>query len=513
MKKTVLGIIKNLLILLILLFSFALVFTINWAYDTFGNLTLEEIVFNLKVPLQGTNKDFFVDYIKNVLPYILGLTIGTFIILSIIFKKKKIKPKKAKRMKEKTTSLVIYKKFKINFRYLLKLTTCIIILVCSVFYCSHKTNLVEYVQFQLSNSNLIEDEYVDPRNTNITAPENKRNLIYIYLESMEATYFSKANGGAYEQSIIPEIEQLAVDNIAFSNSDTLKGSYSLPGTTWTSGAMVAQTVALPLKIAVDGNNYGSYTSFLPGAYGIGEILQNQGYNQYLMVGSDAAFGGRSNLYRQHGAFEIFEVNTAIYENKMTEEDKVWWGFEDSKLFEYAKEKITLLAEQDKPFNFTMLTADTHHPNGYYCEKCENKFAEKYFNVLACSSKQVAEFVNWIQQQDFYENTTIVIAGDHLSMQKNTFDPIEQNGYDRTTVNIFINSVQNPVNTKNRGNSTLDMFPSTLASMGYTIEGNRLGIGTNLFSDRETIVTKYGIDKVTEELSKNSRFYNKQFLYE
>ena len=84
MKKTVLGIIKNLLILLILLFSFALVFTINWAYDTFGNLTLEEIVFNLKVPLQGTNKDFFVDYIKNVLPYILGLTIGTFIILSII---------------------------------------------------------------------------------------------------------------------------------------------------------------------------------------------------------------------------------------------------------------------------------------------------------------------------------------------------------------------------------------------------------------------------------------------
>ena len=99
------------------------------------------------------------------------------------------------------------------------------------------------------------------------------------------------------------------------------------------------------------------------------------------------------------------------------------------------------------------------------------------------------------------------------MQKNTFDPIEQNGYDRTTVNIFINSVQSPVNTKNRGNSTLDMFPSTLASMGYTIEGNRLGIGTNLFSDRETIVTKYGIDKVTEELSKNSRFYNKQFLYE
>ena len=36
--------------------------------------------------------------------------------------------------------------------------------------------------------------------------------------------------------------------------------------------------------------------------------------------------------------------------------------------------------------------------------------------------------------------------------------------------------------KNRDFSTLDFFPTTLASLGVQIEGDRLGLGTNLFSN-------------------------------
>lgn len=506
------NVIKQMIVVLILLFSFTLIFTIDWAYDTFGNLTLEEIVFNLKVPLQGTNTDFYFDYAKNALPRIILLTILVFVILRQLVKKRKRKKTKARRMKE-DTDLIKYKKFKINYKYFFELLISIIILVLSIIYATKKTNLIEYIENQLSNSDFIENEYVDPRQVAIEVPEEKRNLIYIYLESMETTYFSQENGGAFEQSIIPELEQLAMENIAFSNSYTLKGSYTLPGTTWTTGAMVAQSTGLPLKIAINGNSYGAYDSFLPGVYSIGDILESLGYNQYLMVGSEAAFGGRSNFFRQHGNYDIFEVHTAVYEGKITEDEKVWWGFNDTKLFEYAKEKITLLAQEEEPFNFTMITADTHHPDGYVCEECQDQYDEQYYNVLACSSRQVSEFVEWIQQQDFYENTTIVICGDHLSMQAETFDEIENNGYERTTLNIFINSAITTENTKNRGVSTLDMFPTTLASLGINIEGNRLGLGTNLFSDEETIIAKYGLEYVTAELNKNSRYYNRNFIYE
>ena len=59
---------------------------------------------------------------------------------------------------------------------------------------------------------------------------------------------------------------------------------------------------------------------------------------------------------------------------------------------------------------------------------------------------------------------------------------------------------------------MDLFPTTLASMGAKIEGDILGIGTNLFSDKQTLAEIYGIEKLREELTKNSQFYNKKILY-
>ena len=73
---------------------------------------------------------------------------------------------------------------------------------------------------------MVEDNYVDPARVNITFPEQKRNLIYLYLESMESTYADKASGGAFDKNYIPELTQLATDNISFSNSELLGGGQS-----------------------------------------------------------------------------------------------------------------------------------------------------------------------------------------------------------------------------------------------------------------------------------------------
>ena len=65
--------------------------------------------------------------------------------------------------------------------------------------------------------------------------------------------------------------------------------------------------------------------------------------------------------------------------------------------------------------------------------------------------------------------------------------------------------------KNREFSTLDMFPTTLASLGVKIKGDRLGLGTNLFSGKETLIEKYGYDYVNEEVLKEAEFYNNKLL--
>ena len=127
---------------------------------------------------------------------------------------------------------------------------------------------------------------------NITFPEQKRNLIYIFLESMEMTYADKENGGAFKQNVIPELTQLAQENEDFSGkSSKLNGGYSMPGTTWTMGAMFGQTSGLPLNISIDGNSMDTQDSFFPGITTLGDILQNEGYSQTLLIGSEATFGG------------------------------------------------------------------------------------------------------------------------------------------------------------------------------------------------------------------------------
>lgn len=512
MKEKIITVIKNIIVFIILLLSFTISITMNWIYKTFGNIGLEEILFQINVPSTNTNVDYFYDYINNALVYILLYTIITFILLCFIFRKRKIRY--AKRMKDdnKDKILVVYKRLKINKKYIGKILVALIILVISITYTINKTEFISYANKIMEDSNFIKDEYIDPQYTNITFPEKNRNLIYIYLESMEATFYSKENGGAFEESLISDLEELASENIVFSTSKNYKGLYSLPGSTWTTGAMTAQTMGLPLKIPIEYNSYGEYATYLPGAIGIGDILKAEGYNQMLEVGSFVTFGGRDHLFKQHGNYEIFDFLQSVNDGRKELGDYVWWGFPDTDLFEYAKEKISILAEDDKPFNFTMLTVDTHSINGYQCEKCEEIFDEPYFNVLNCSAKQVKEFVEWIQEQEFYENTTIVICGDHPSMQPETFDYLNEEGYERTVLNIIINPAILPEGGNVKDASTMDMFPTTLASLGIQIEGNRLGLGTNLFSNEKTLIEQYGLEYVQNELKKSSSFYNEKFLY-
>ena len=48
-----------------------------------------------------------------------------------------------------------------------------------------------------------------------------------------------------------------------------------------------------------------------GAYSLGEILDKEGYNQYIMVGSELTFGGRRVYFTEHGNYKAFDYFTAI----------------------------------------------------------------------------------------------------------------------------------------------------------------------------------------------------------
>ena len=123
---------------------------------------------------------------------------------------------------------------------------------------------------------------------------------YIYLETRENSYAAQQQGGYMSGDLMPEISTLATENTVFSNTDLpMGGPTNVMGTGWTSAAMVAYTTGLPLNIPVD-SDLEEAASALPGAANLNDILEQAGYSQTFIMGSDAAFGARDLILETHG---------------------------------------------------------------------------------------------------------------------------------------------------------------------------------------------------------------------
>ena len=152
--------------------------------------------------------------------------------------------------------------------------------------------------------------------------------------------------------------------------------------------------------------------------------------------------------------------------------------------------------------------DTHFKDGYLDKSCDATYTEPLANSYACSSKMVNEYINWLKKQDFYNDTTIILLGDHQVMQDSFYK--DHQDYQRVNYNAIINSAidVNESNTKNREFSQYDMYPTILASMGAKIDGNKLGFGVNLYSGDKTLIELLGKDVFNKELLKSSEYYDK-----
>ncbi|MEG0129685.1 LTA synthase family protein [Clostridium sp.] len=491
--------IKTLSFILFALGIICLIFS-YWFISYFGKITPEQFLFNLKSPLSGTSNDSLVEIVNTP---VFGIIFACVIFLILMNFPYRVSINKGEGINNIITKKIVGRT---------SLILSVLIFFGGASYCISQLKLHKVAMAYLSDSSFIADNYRDPRNIPMSFPKKKRNLIHIYLESVENSFLSKDLGGNMDVNLMPELTELSKEGISFSHNDKFGGPYQTYGSSWSVASMMNMGVGIPLKVPMKNNSYGLNGSFLPGAIAIGDILETQGYNQTIMFGADADFGGLTTFFTSHGGFNIFDYKAAKRKGLIPKDYYVWWGYEDDKLFNYAKMELTRLYKEGKPFNFTMETADTHFPDGYLSKKAEKKHSSQYANVISYSDKEAVNFVRWIQKQPFYENTTIVITGDHLSMDKNFFKEFDPN-YHRTVFNLILNSPVTTDNTKNRQYAPFDFFPTILSSMGVEIQGDRLGLGTNLFSKTPTLIEKDGLEKVESELGRNSNFFNDEFINE
>ena len=383
-----------------------------------------------------------------------------------------------------------------------------LILLGSLIFTLYAIGVFEYEINLFKQTKIYDKYYVDGNGVDITFPDKKQNLIFIYMESMETTNASINNGGAQKVSYIPNLENYALKYDNFSSGEKLGGFVPVSGTTYTLAGMISQNSGVNFKLPI--NIMDKDMVKMDSVYALGDVLLDNGYKNYLMMGSQAIFASRDKYFKNHGNYEIFDYTYAINNGLIPKDYLVWWGYEDKKLFEFAKNKLKDISKEKQPFNLTLLTADTHFTDGYLDSECDTPFDKKYANVMHCSDKMINDFITWVMEQDFYKNTTIVLVGDHLTMQSSFYDNIDKN-YTRSVYNVFINSRVKSDTTKNRTFSSMDIYPTTLASLGVKIDGDRLGLGTNMYSNKKTLMEELGYKYVSNELKKRSSFYD-NYIY-
>ena len=382
----------------------------------------------------------------------------------------------------------------------------LMLFICRSYHLIDSFGILAKEHFQTTN--LFENTYISPANVHIQFPEKKRNLIYLYVESLENTYATKENGGAYNESLIPGLESLVNEpnNVHFSHSTKLGGYGNLPLMRWSAAGVFSTQSGVPLKPYFYPNH-----NCYPNAITLTDVLSINGYSTHLASSTPFWTWGTSLIFNTH--------NTEIHDpDSIFAEKPEYWDIKrdpgsiyDYSMYDYVKEKISKLHEQGKNFFMAIDTIEPHFPEGITCPLCEHAYPNlrKFNKVRRCADNLAYKFIRWVQSQPFGNDTTIFVVGDHLCMGNDMIENGEISpNYKRTVFNLIINSAIIPDKKiwQNRKFSSLDWFPTILAAIGVKIPGERLGMGTNLFSGEPTLREKN--PGFVKELNKNSAYFGK-----
>lgn len=326
-------------------------------------------------------------------------------------------------------------------------------------------------------------EYFVPKLENITF-NKKKNVIIILAEALEKKHFE--------------------DNRSYLNNlDTFYDKYihntnlvSCYGTPWTIAACVAWHFGIPLQVPrglTVNDHFGDV--FLPKALSIFDVLEKNGYDLSLVMGSYARFAGNDVLFKTHGNFNIFDASyfdkTECINSRYTINE---WGYDDSIVFKKALELYNKSIKKNTPFVLFIQTLDSHNPG--YCAVEKRKYHDVRDSIVE-TDKIIYDFVSNIINE--LDNTVIFIIGDHS----------RQRTYNDRLYNIIIGDVPKvPLHKFNEMIIPFDIAPTILQGAGAKWNNDKFGFGISLFSDESSYAQKLGLENFNQKLIPYSKFYEK-----
>ncbi|MFN2330389.1 MAG: sulfatase-like hydrolase/transferase [Halomonas sp.] len=339
----------------------------------------------------------------------------------------------------------------------------------------------------------LDRRYIEP--AILAVPESPPNLLLLYLESIERTYADRERfGGAYA-----DLDALGAKGHVF------EGIRQLDNTGWTMAGMISSQCGTPLMPAglLHDRQFEPLEQVVPGVDCLGDLLAGQGYRLSYLGGASTAFAGKGLFYKGHGFAEV--IGRAELEPRLEDPDYINdWGLYDDSLYHFTLEEIRRLdAESDGPWGVVNLTIAGHAPHGYPARACRERQGEfdgvDILYSVECSAWLARDLVERLEDEGLLENTLVVVASDHLTMRVSAWDQLTEGERDNTFM-MLGPGIEAGTRTR-REASMVDLLPTLLEAMGFTIQGHRAGLGASLLAEpnQQTLVERHGLEPLNARM--------------
>ncbi|MFD2046065.1 LTA synthase family protein [Ornithinibacillus salinisoli] len=223
-----------------------------------------------------------------------------------------------------------------------------------------------------------------------------------------------------------------------------------------------------------------------------EILHEHDYFSAVFHANNKSFWNRDQMYENINYDYFYDIES--YE--VTDENSVGWGLKDK---EYFEQSIKYLQSIEQPFYTKFITLTNHFP--FELDE-EDKTIEPYdsnsntlnnfFPTVRYTDEAIEQFFNQLKDAGLYEDSIIIIMGDHYGISANHnkamsqyLDKDEITPYDHVQLQRVPFYIHIPGHGKGEVKSEIagqiDVKPTLLHMLGIETD-NDIYFGNDLFHD-------------------------------
>ncbi|TLS50780.1 hypothetical protein FE782_18970 [Paenibacillus antri] len=296
---------------------------------------------------------------------------------------------------------------------------------------------------------------------------NRPNIIAIQLEAFQTFVLNRSVRGT---EITPNLNELIRDSAYFSNFYLQNGGGS------TSDAEFMMNTSLhpfkfPQSVAVDAAD--KRFPSLP------RLLGAQGYHSTTLHVNNVMFWNRKNFYSALGFDSYYD------KAYFGLEDLVASGSSDRVLFEKGMDVLETL---DQPFYAQFVTMSSHYPYSLpknmksmkLPEVYEGNLVGNYLHAVHYVDAAIGEFIEALKANDLWDNTILVLYGDHSGLQMKFVKEQEEaaledflgRAYDKVDalqVPFIIHGSGATAGEHTMAGGHLDMLPTVLPLLGLRMD--------------------------------------------